>query len=229
MTPANQNIAKAIGAWCRKESSPSSSTSSGAGSRRCDGRLASSPFLHTIPSTKIMPRLSLRQQRRPRRRHGSGDGMAETKACPSRDDGVAERDGGVLAETTVVRRRFVIYLACYVSGPCCWRRMMLTCADTVGDGDVTAVAECLLAKAWHSCRSRGDGVVETTAAFVAMAVVCCHGRYSQRLRSDVSLGHGIVCCHGRHSFLVWLMPTIDTTTRCCCSRADDTSLVLWHR
>jgi hypothetical protein len=35
-------------------------------------------------------------------------------------------------------------------------------ADTVGDEDVTAVAECLLAnKAGHSWRSRRDGVAET--------------------------------------------------------------------
>jgi hypothetical protein len=35
-------------------------------------------------------------------------------------------------------------------------------ADTVGDGDVTAVAECRLAKAGYSWRSRGDGVAEKT-------------------------------------------------------------------
>jgi hypothetical protein len=34
-------------------------------------------------------------------------------------------------------------------------------ADTVSDGDVTAVVECLLAKAGHSWQSRGDGVAET--------------------------------------------------------------------
>jgi hypothetical protein len=46
-----------------------------------------------------------------------------------------------------------------------------------------------------------------TASFVAMAVVCCHGRHSQRLRNNFYLGHGIVCCHNRHS-LLWPMPTI---------------------
>jgi hypothetical protein len=30
-----------------------------------------------------------------------------------------------------------------------------------------------------------------TASFVAMAVVCCHGRHAHHLRNDIYLGHGI--------------------------------------
>jgi hypothetical protein len=92
--------------------------------------------------------------------------MVAATAWSRRDECAAaacrSRDGGV-AETVVLR--LAIYLAsyrvwCNVGGPCCWRQWHSR-ADTVSDGDVTAMAECLLAKAGHSWRSRGDGVAET--------------------------------------------------------------------
>jgi hypothetical protein len=112
---------------------------------------------------------------------GVGVGVAETRrdetrACPSR----CRCD--CLAETT--RHDGVVVMVVMVAYCCSVPRCHLL--------------HCILT--WLLGYYRYDLIyvlrLMPTASFVAMAVVCCHCRHSNRLPKDIYLGHGIVCCQG---------------------------------